>query len=240
MSDQLSDAKINGDGTVGPGSYGTITLNGAGTITGDVQCHELRVNGAGRCKGAVKADTIVVNGAGTFDGSLQTSELVVNGSADIRAGVGVGRFKCAGSCSIDGGVAAHELDLRGDLRVGGGMEARSLRGEGRFSVNGAVNISDIEFRLHGKNAAASITCDRMILRVPDGLSAIFSAFTDRRLTVDTITGSQLELIDTTARVIRGGNVTLGEGCSVDLVEYTGVLQKLAGAQVREERQVAAG
>lgn len=238
MSDHLSDAKINGDGTVGPGSYGTITLNGAGTITGDVRCHELRVNGAGTCKGAVQADSIVVNGAGTFDGTLQTSELVVNGTADIHAGVGVGRLKCAGTCAIDGGMAAHDLDLRGDLRVGGGVDAKSLRGEGRFNVNGAVTIGDIEFRLHGRNAAASITCDRMILRVPEGIGALFSAFADRRLTAETIVGAELELIDTTARVVRGGNVTLGAGCDIELVEYTGVLQKLAGAQVREERKVA--
>lgn len=239
MTAQIPDARINGDGTVGAGTYGTITLNGAGTVMGDVQCNELKVNGAGKCLGSVRADSVTVNGAGTFDGPIQAGEMVVNGSADIHAGVGAGRLKVAGTCAIDGGVAAREIDLRGDIRVGANIEADSLTGEGRFTVNGMLNAGNIDLRIHGRSAVSEIGCERMVLRVPEGITAIFSAFTDRRLTVDTIEGDELELINTTAKVVRGARVTLGEGCQVDLVEYTDVLQKLAGAQVREERKTTA-
>lgn len=240
MADQIPDARINGDGTVTAGTYGTITLNGAGTVTGDIQCRELRVNGAGKCKGAVRADSVTVNGAGTFDGSIQASELIVNGSADIHAGVGAGRLKVAGTCAIDGGLAAREMDLRGEVRVGGDVEADSLTGEGRFAVNGMLNAGTIDLRIHGHCSANEIGCERMVLRVPEGFTAIFSVFTDRKLTAQTIEGDELELINTTAKVVRGARVTLGEGCDIELVEYSDVLQKLAGARVREERKVEAG
>lgn len=240
MTEQLTDARINGDGTVSAGTYGSITLNGAGTITGDVQCHELKVNGAGTAKGAVRADSVTVNGAGTFDGPVQATDFAVNGSADVHAGVGASRLKVYGTTAIDGGVAAHAVELRGDLRVGGDLEAESLTGEGRFAVSGMLNVGTIELRLHGRCSAREIGCARMVLRPPEGLTAILSAFTDRKLVVETIEGDELELIDTTAKVVRGARVTLGEGCTVDLVEYTEVLQKLTGAQVREERKVDAG
>ncbi len=239
MADPAHDARINGDGTVSAGTYGTITLNGAGEVTGDVQCNELKINGAGSCRGAVRADSVVVNGAGTFDGPVQTDELTVNGSADVHAGVGVNRLKVTGIVSIDGGLAAREFELRGEVRVGGDIEAEALTGEGRFTVNGKLNAGTVELRLHGRSSANEIGCERMILRAPEGLTAIFSAFSDRRLVVGTIDGDELELISTTAEVVRGARVTLGEGCEVGLVEYSDVLQKFAGARVREERKTSA-
>lgn len=240
MAENLQDARVNGDGTVSAGTYGAIVLNGAGTVTGDVQCNELTVNGVGKCLGSVKADVVSVNGAGTFDGPVQAGEFKANGTADVHAGLGVGRLRVAGTCAVDGGVAAREVELRGELRVGGDLAADSFTGEGRFAINGMLNAGTINLRLHGRNSVNEIGCERMVLRAPDGFTAILSAFTDRSLVAETIEGDDLELINTTAKVVRGGRVTLGEGCVVDLVEYTGVLTKLAGAQVREERKVEAG
>ncbi|MDZ4168619.1 MAG: polymer-forming cytoskeletal protein [Coriobacteriia bacterium] len=239
MAENMADARINGDGTVGAGTYGSIVLNGAGTVTGDVACNELTVNGVGKCQGSVKADTITVNGAGTFDGPVQAGEFRANGSADVHAGMGVRLLKVAGTLAVDGGVAAHAVELKGDMRVGGDLESDTLTGEGRFAINGMLNAGSIELRLHGRSSVNEIGCERMVLRPPDGITAIFSAFADRRLVATTIEGDELELIATTAKVVRGGRVTLGEGCEVDLVEYTGSLTKLAGAQVREERKVEA-
>lgn len=237
MTEQTTDARINGDGTVSPGTYGTITLNGAGTVTGDVTCRELKINGAGKCQGAVKAESVIVNGAGTFEGPVQANEFTVNGSATVRSGVGAGRLRIMGSCALDGGLAAHEVELRGDLRVGGDLESDTLIGEGRFTVDGMLNAGTIDLRLHGRSAATEIGCERMVLRVPEGITAIFSAFADRRLTADSIEGDDLQLIGVHAKVVRGGVVTAGEGCRIDLVEYTESFTRLASAEIAEERRI---
>jgi len=238
MAETLNDARVAGDGTIGGGEYGTITINGAGTITGDVQCRELKMNGAGKAKGAVKADSIAVNGAGTFDGPVQAGEMQVNGSSDVHAGMGVGRLLVRGTCGVDGGVAAHEVDVRGDLRIGGDLTAEKFTGEGRFVVNGLLNADVIDMKLHGRSSAREIGGERITLRVPDGFTSIFSMFSDRRLIADSIEADDVYLIDTTAKVVRGARVTLGEGCEVELVEYTETFERLAGAQVREERKVS--
>ncbi len=237
MSDQIPDAKVTGDGTVAAGTYGTITLNGAGTITGDVACHELKVNGAGKCSGAVKADVITVNGTGTFDGTVQAAEFVVNGTADVHSSVGAGVLRVKGTLTLDGGLAAREIELRGELRSGGDVTAERLFGEGRFRVAGNVEVADIDLRLQLKSSANEITCQKMVLRVPEGITAVFSAFSDRELQVASVNGGELELIGTVASVVKGSRVTLGEGCRVGRVEYTEVLQKLSGALVTEEVKV---
>lgn len=240
MTTTAPDAKINGDGTVAAGTYGVITLNGAGTVTGDVVCAELKVNGAGRCQGSVKADIVTVNGSGTFDGPVQAGEMVVAGSADVHAGAGIGRLRVTGTCALDGGVAAREVELRGDLRVGANLEADKMFGEGRFTVGGMLNVGDIDLRLHGRSSANEIGCERMILRVPDGITAIFSAFADRKLVATSVEGDELQLINTEASAVRGARVTLGEGCRIGRVEYSETLTKLAGALVTEEIKVDAG
>lgn len=237
MADQLNDAKINGDGTVSPGTYGTITLNGAGTVIGDVTCRELRVNGAGRCKGSVTADLIAVNGTGTFDGPVQAGEITVSGTADVHAGIGVGVLKVRGTVSADGGIHARDIDLKGDMRTGRGVKSEKLFGEGRFAINGPLEVGDIDLRVHGRSSASEITCDRMVLKAPDGITAVLSAFTDRELSVTSVRGGELELIAVVASLVHGTKVTLGEGCRVGRVEFTEVLQKLSGALVTEERKV---
>lgn len=237
MSDNVSDAKIAGDGTIGAGTYGTVTINGAGTVTGDIECRELKINGAGKCRGAVKADSVAVNGAGTFDGPVQAGSVQVNGSADVHAGMGVGRLLIRGTCGLDGGLAAHEIDIRGELRVGGDLTAEQFVGEGRFVVNGLLNADIVDLKLHGRSSAREIGGERITLRIPEGFSSLFSMFSERRLVADVIEADDVYLIDTTAKVVRGARIVLGEGCDIDLVEYTERLDRVPGAQVREERKV---
>jgi cytoskeletal protein CcmA (bactofilin family) len=53
----------------------------------------------------------------------------------------------------------------------------------------------------------------------------------------TIEGNEISLELTKADVVRGHNVTLGDGCEIGLVEYTGTLRKNGDAKVREEKKV---
>lgn len=237
MAEQNPDAKINGDGTVPAGTYGAITLNGAGTITGDVECAELKVNGAGRCQGAVRADRVTINGTGTFDGPVQAGEFVANGNADVHAGMGAGRMRVFGTVALDGGLNVRELELKGELRVGAGVEADRVTGQGRFVVNGKFKANDIEFRLHGRSSANEIDAQRLILRAPEGFAAVLSSVVERKLIAPRVLGGELQLVDTESSLVRGAKVTLGEGCRVGRAEYSDVLQKLAGALVTEEVKI---
>lgn len=231
------DAKINGDGTVPEGTYGTITLNGAGTVTGDIVCAELKVNGAGRCRGAVRADRITVNGSATFDGSVQAGEFIVNGNADVHAGMGVARLKVFGSLTLDGGVAAHEFELKGEIRTGGDLSANRVSGHGRVIVNGDLRADDIDLRLNGRSSAKDVVGGRIILRAPEGFAAVLSAIVDRELKANSVSGTELQLIDTVTSLVRGTTVTLGEGCRIGRAEYSEALHKLEGALVTEEMKV---
>lgn len=238
-SEKRYDAKISGDGTLPGGNYKNVVINGAGTVDGDLEGAAVKINGAGTLHGDVKAETIVVNGAGTIDGSVQATRFDVNGQADVHGGVGVSQVRVRGTVAIDGGVRSHETDVRGEIRVGGDLDADSLTGEGRFTVSGLVNAGLIDWRLHGKSGAREIGGERIVIGEPTGFTRFVSFFVDQRLVTDSIEGDTLDLEWVKAKVVRGGNIRLGVGCEVDLVEYSGTLTSEAGAQVKEERKIEA-
>ena len=243
MADQArTDIKTAGGGTFPGGTYGDVTFNGSGTINGDVDAITYRVNGAGTSNGRVKAQSIVVNGTAGFNGEVQANEFVVNGDANIRDGAGVGKLVVKGNLSVGGGVAAHDIELRGFLRMGGDCQAETFAGEGGFTVTGLLNAGNIDVTVQAPSTAREIGGERIVIRQPSGslgsLTGLLTIWAEKRLTADSIEGDVVWLENTTAKVVRGKNVTVGAGCIIDLVEYAESFTPTGAAQVKEARQTS--
>lgn len=238
---EISDARIMGEGTIAAGTYAAISMNGVGTLSGDVTCTELRINGVGTCKGDIKADTATVNGTGRFEGQMQIGDLTVNGEASATKSAGIGTLKVRGRTSIAGGLAAHDVDVRGELTVGENLEADTLEGEGAFRAGGLLNAGRVSFRLHGQSDAREIGGESITVLGPRGFvpAALLGLLSEKRLTADLIEGDEVTLEYTTAKVVRGARVSIGEGCKIETVEYTDTLTRLADAVITEERKVTA-
>jgi cytoskeletal protein CcmA (bactofilin family) len=243
MTDQVrNDIKTAGGGSFTGGTYGEVTFNGSGTINGDVDAITIRVNGAGTNNGNSKAQSIVVNGTATFNGDVQSNEMTVNGDANVRDSAGIGRLIVKGNLSIGGSLAAHEADLHGFLRMGGDCQAEAFTGEGGFNVGGLLNAGNIDVTVHAPSSAREIGGERIVIRQPTGsiasLTGLLTVFSEKRLNVNTIEGDVVWLENTTAKVVRGKQVTVGQGCVIDLVEYAESYTPAGAPQVREARQVS--
>jgi len=244
MADETrADVKINGDGSLSGGAYGAVTINGAGTVNGDIDCLDYRVNGAGTHNGRLIAQGVTVNGTATFNGELQAIEMTVNGDTSVRDGAGIGKLTIKGNASFGGSIASHDVVVRGFLKTGGDCESESFNCEGAFTVAGLLNAGTVDVKLYGPCSAREIGGEKIIVRQPgSGFSSftqIFTFWAEKRLTTDTIEGDDVTLEMTVAKTVRGRNVSIGEGCRVDLVEYSGTYAIAPGATVGEARQVAA-
>lgn len=244
MTDQnRPDMKISGAVSPLPGgTYGDLVINGAGSVNGDIDARDVRVNGAGGINGALVAQTVTVNGTGTFNGSVQAGEFTVNGDAGIRDGAGIGRLTVKGNTSIGGGLAAHDIVVKGFLKAAGDCEAESFSAEGGFTVGGLLNAGTVDIKVYGSCSAREIGGESITVRASQGFESItqlLTFWTDKRLTVDSIEGDDISLEATVAKSVRGTNVTVGDGCRIDLVEYTESYTPLAGAEVKEARRVEA-
>lgn len=240
MADQQRmDVKVAGDGALQGGVYGNITVNGAGSINGDIDCLTFKVNGASTNNGRLVAQTMVVNGTATVNGELQAGLLKVNGDTSVRDGAGVGQLIVNGNCQVGGGLATHQVELKGYLKAGGDLETDSLVGDGAFQIGGLLNAGSIDIRLHGPASAREVGGERISVKLGTGWGSLLAFFADKRLTTDSVEADEVALEYTTAKVVRGKNVTIGQGCAVGLVEYTESYTPLPGASVGEVRQVSA-
>lgn len=234
------DTTVNGGGSIGGGTYNDVVINGAGTVTGDIECGVLKVNGAGTCDGNVKATSITVNGSGNFLREVQAGEMTVNGDTSIAMGAGIGRLKVKGRASLGGGLAAHEVDLRGTIKIEGDCSADTFVGEGVFTIGGLLNAGEVHVQIFGPCSVREIGGDKItIAQSRSGLADFVAMFSEKRLHTDSIEADEVWIENTTARVVRGGAVTIGAGCDVQLVEYTGTLNQVADARVGEARKVEA-
>ncbi len=234
-----NDMRIAGEGSVGGGTYGNVTISGAGRVTGDVTCNDFKINGAGSADGNVTAMLIDINGSGSFSGKVEAKQMAVKGDASVAQGLGVGDLKVKGRLTA-GGVAANTVDVRGEIKVGTNLQAESMTGEGAFKVDGMLNAGTLSFALHGQSTAREIGGDRVSITLGRGFvgASILGLFTDKRLTVETIEADEIMLENTTAKVVRGTNVRIGAGSDIELVEYSGTIDRAPDARVGEARQVA--
>ena len=231
VTSDANDARIAGEGQLSGGTYGAVTINGAGSIKGDMVASTFRINGAGSTEGSVKADVLVVNGSASFGREVQVGEMTVNGDASVTEGVGVGRLKVKGRMFVGGGLAAHDVDVRGELTIKADCQADSLFAEGAFTVDGLLNAETVDIRLHAPSKVREIGGQKVSVREGRGVASIFLFFTEKRLTVDTIEADDIVLEYVTAKVVRGARVHVGQGCVIDLVEYTDRFDRGPGASV---------
>lgn len=233
-----SDMTVNGGGSIGAGVYNDIVINGSGTVTGDIECATMKINGASTADGNVKATSIIVNGSGSFTRDVQAGEMIVNGDASVAQGAGIGRLKVKGRASVGGSLAAHEVDLRGTIKVDGDCSADTFVGEGVFTIGGLLNAGTVHVQLFGPCSAREIGGEKVtIAQSRKGLADFVAMFSEKRLRVDTIEADEVWIENTVARIVRGGTVTLGAGCEINLVEYTGTYTPAPDARVGEARQV---
>lgn len=74
-----NDIRIEGIGSVHPGSYHDIRIEGMGTLKGEIEFERLRVMGIGKVESNIEGKEIVVEGTCTFRGDVRTKQLKVSG-----------------------------------------------------------------------------------------------------------------------------------------------------------------
>lgn len=238
------DLKIDGSGSAPGGEYNSVRINGAGKIIGDVTCREFRINGSGNVDGSLDAEDGKISGTGTIDGILTARKFKVSGSAQMKEDVKGDSLVISGSVTVSGNLDMQNVKIEGSARVGRDCNAEVFQSDGSFEINGLLNADDISIGLyHAKSRAREIGGGKIHVALGStaGFNVLKTIFTlgmyNPVLEADTIEGDEIILENTIARVVRGTNVTIGNGCRVELVEYKGTLQKTGDARVTEEKKI---
>lgn len=226
MEKEVSDLRINGHGSSTGGKYNSVTVNGSGSVDGDMECAYLRVNGQCSVNGNIKADSVKINGNSSVKGDMESKKVKIQGMVDIN-----------------GNLSVEEVETRGNINIGGDCNAEFFRVDGMFTVDGLLNAGELKLNLHGPSLAHEIGGEKITVERKGkfhlrGLRSIILPFGhNTELIADTIEGDDVYLENTHAKVVRGNNIELGQGCEIELVEYKNSFKKDQTANVSTHTKI---
>lgn len=232
--------KIEGKGKIPAGQYDIIEIDGNAHLLGEVTCGALSAEG--RVRGASLACTgeAVLRGRASFSGGLAATELRTLGTLTCGALAAREALVAAGEVRIRGSLTGGDISALGTLAVGGEVTVGVFTLVGRAELAGqlsaprveiafarggeleAVKGEEIEIRpRHVRGLLGKIPPVRRLLAATRGILSVHTS----------IEGDAVRLDRVRCPEVTGRTVTLGDGCSVDLVRYREEITVAKGARV---------
>jgi cytoskeletal protein CcmA (bactofilin family) len=238
------DIKINGTGSASGGTYNSVIINGSGRVNGDLQCNVFQLNGSGSVEGSLDTHDGRISGSGTIEGDLKAEQFKITGSGRVSGSVTGNDLTVSGSGTVGKNVEVQNLKIEGHAKIGFDCNAEVFTSNGAFEIGGLLNSGEITIQLLGlKSKAREIGGEKISVTVgpAHGLGVIKTIISmgilNPILEVDSIEGDEILLESTSARIVRGNNITIGPGCDIGTVEYKGGYIKNPEAKVGTETKV---
>ncbi|WP_258535545.1 polymer-forming cytoskeletal protein [Bacillus sp. 03113] len=236
--DQMKNLMINGFGSSNGGEFYQVTINGKGTINGDLKCHDFGCNGTGLVNGDIKADKAKISGNVKVTGNVHHSELIVEGRASVTGDANTTNLRISGKASFGGSVMGEEVRVQGKVVTGGNLEAENFYVEGQFTVGGLLNADQIEIDLYGESKAKEIGGQTIkVKQKGNGFFDLFKSVFQARLESELIEGDYIEIVNTKAKIVRGNHVVIGKNCEIELVEYKEIFKQDKNSSVKKHIQI---
>jgi cytoskeletal protein CcmA (bactofilin family) len=258
---ELGSLKISGSGSANGGRYEEVSISGSGKITGDVECNTFKISGSGKVLGNLTTKEFKISGSGSVIGSLSCSEGKISGSGKITSNVKADDFRISGSGRIEGDFRGKDFGISGSGTILGGIYGENIRisgsatvdknmeGElvdlsGNFRIGGMINADRVYIHVGGDCFVEEIGSTKVIvsekpINVNGILGWIAKTFGSNYgyLNVKSIEADEIQLENTVAEVVRGENITIGNGCRIKVVEYSGELRVEGNAIIEEKRKI---
>ena len=237
MNEQI-DMKISGSSTMPGGEYNRVSISGAGKISSDVKCAELRCSGAAKVHGSVQcAGEIHSSGACKIGGSASCESLSTSGSFRIQGDLDARQYlHASGSVEVGGRLTAGEVETSGAVEAGsvhcgtyksagscrihGDLEAESAVLAGAVEIGGLLNAETVDISTSCAVHIGAIGGSRIHITQKD-IKALFGfiRMASGCARIGSIEGDTIELEYVEAEIVRGKYVRIGEGCRIGTVEY---------------------
>jgi cytoskeletal protein CcmA (bactofilin family) len=245
MTEMRHNLRITGTGGSEGGQFRDVKVVGDAHFDDDIDCLAFRVTGTASVYGNLKCTSCAVSGTLDVEKDLETGQAKVSGNLTIGGNLKVQELKSFGETKVSGSVAGENVQLEGGFNIKGNCEAEQLNVKGVFRIGGLVNAETVSLALHSRCEVKEIGGERIDIRRADGnmLKKLFGSlflpadFYEGTLAAESIEGDDIYIEHTKVRVVRGANVTIGPGCTVERVEYTGRFENRFGSDVAEWEQL---
>ncbi|WP_373897518.1 polymer-forming cytoskeletal protein [Haloimpatiens sp. FM7315] len=233
-----NNLKISGSGSMSGGKYNEVSVSGSGKITGDIECNKLHISGSSKIEGNVKTREFKISGSCKVGGNLEFLEGRTSGSSYILGDVKGLKMSVSGGTKIDGKVCLDEVRVSGDIYIGKDCEVEKFQSSGGFKIEGLLNAENIEIEIGSKCYVNEIGGKSILIKKSEvfGIS-LMNLFGKKNLTADVIEGDDIDIEEVVAKVVRGKNVHIGSGCTIDRVEYSESFEISDNSKVKLNKKI---
>jgi len=245
-SNKRNNFKIIGDNSAAGGYYNDARIVGNSVVNGDLDCVTFKSVGDSRVNGNLNSERIRVVGTISITGSSKSRNAVITGNMDATGDINCRNLVLRGGISSDGCIKGNEVRLKGYATIRKNCETEKFKSDGQLTIDGLLNADDINIKVYGRSRVSEIGGDKITLRkgsstsIAEMIKFLFmpSGFNHGTLHADSIEGNDIRLANTKAKVVRGKNIVIDDGCEIDLVEYEDHLQVSNGSSVKENRKTS--
>lgn len=205
------DLKVLGASNIPSGKYDNIYIKGKSRLLGDVESNNISVSGTIKGESVVCDGEIKISGRALFNKNIKSEELEINGS-----------LSCYG-----------DIEVTNEIDINGSITCNNLK-TNEFEL-GFCGKSVVE-SINARNVEIDMGFNRRFLR---GV-LFFSCKKQQELNVKInkqIEGEDVSIKYVTCPKVTGKNVTIGDGCVIDLVEYNDVITISPKAKVGKVNKI---
>lgn len=229
----MNNIRIMGEGTVGAGNYNKISIMGEGDILGKVNAKGISILGNGRSEKGIETNALKVSGTFRTKSFVKIKDfLKVSGNATFNDNVTSENIKISGEAEFKNGLNSRKMRILGKCDVSGDCESERIIGRGETNVEGLMTADYIDLKLFNGSYIKEIGGES--IKVTKGKSFFMFRGSKGRLFSDIIEGDNIELTNTTCKIVRGNNIVINSGCKIGKVEYRDNLKINNNSEVEEK------
>ncbi len=240
-----ADLKLIGNSSAAGGNYNNAKVLGDSIVNGNLDCINFKCVGNSKINGNLKTNGARVVGSTSITGVLKSYNIRVAGNVEVNGDINSKNIVIHGGMDTKGGIKSEDIRIKGYAAIKKNCEAETFRSEGLLTIGGLLNAENVEIIIHSTCKVAEIGGETVNVRRGHGLKLehVFKSFFlpanfyGGKLVTECIEGDDIRLEYTKAKVVRGKNVVIGDGCEIDLVEYKDEYRTHGKPDVKEKRKI---
>ena len=217
---------VAGVGRVPSGNYENINISGLGTIVGDIYTNKVEVSGKGKSIGKIDCKDLYVSG--TFKGEeniTSSGEINISGLAKFES-IDCNYINVSGKVALNKSLDFNKVSIEGWLTVLENCQGQEFMVDGKVNIKGLLSADAIDVNLRGKSYIKEIGGEDIVIKNDGGITVkVFgvSKTISSYMECELIEGDRINIENTRCMVVRGENITIGEGCTINKIECSGKL-----------------
>ncbi|WWU66282.1 polymer-forming cytoskeletal protein [Clostridium baratii] len=230
----LNDMNISGIGIIAKGEYNKVNISGVAKILGEIKSKSLDVSGTAKSFGNINSDDITISGSFRSNSNIECKDkFEINGTLTCDKEIKGNDIRINGYAKVLSKIQFDKLEVNGGLKALEGAEGRRFLLDGAIKIGGLLSADNISINVFKTSKVKEIGGEDIVIK--KGNQSVFSSiFFRSKVISDLIEGDKIYVEKTVAKIVRGEDITIGEGCVIDRVEYTKNLNILEGAKVKEK------